>query len=204
MRTQFTILIILVCLSAILLAGCNSAISTVSTNNGLSTATKLALGTLRLEGTSQAVTAEQASELLTLWEGYQSLSDSDTSSQVELDALMKQIEAAMTTDQIKAIEAMDLTDQSVSETLSTPGGNDSSSAPASTPSTSVINQAGPAGGPGGAPSAGDGMGDILGGMTTQSMAAVTQAPAATAAQQVNPMLLKVLIQLLDTRSQAPG
>jgi uncharacterized protein YceK len=204
MRTQFNILIILVSLSAILLAGCNSVISTVSTNNGLTTATKLALGTLRLEGTSQAVTAEQAGELLTLWEGYQSLSDSDTSSQVELDALIKQIEAAMTTDQIKAIEAMDLTDQSVSETLSTLGGNDSSSAPASTPSTSAMSQAGPAGGPGGAPSAGDGMGDILGGMTTQSTAAVAQAPAATVAQQVNPMLLKVLIQLLDTRGQAPG
>ena len=54
-------------------------------------AKRQALGTLKLEGTDQVVTASQAGQLLTLWQAYQSLSNSDTSSQVELEALVKQI-----------------------------------------------------------------------------------------------------------------
>ena len=144
MKTNFTTLITLITLLAILLVGCSSAsTTTVSASSGLSNATKLAIATLKLEDTSQAVTTSQAAELLTLWEGYQSLSNSDTTSQVELDALVKQIQAAMTSEQIKAIDAMDLTDQSVSEVMSTLGGSESAIAPASTPSTSGLSQAGP-------------------------------------------------------------
>lgn len=89
MKTKFTLLINLITIFTILLTGCSSAsVAMVSASNGLSGATKLALGTLKLEGTSQAVTAAQAAELLTLWEGYKSLSNSNTSSQVELDALV--------------------------------------------------------------------------------------------------------------------
>ena len=93
MKTKFTIPVSLLTIFTLLLAGCSSvSAATVSVSNSLSGATKLALGTLKLEGTSQAVTAAQASELLTLWQGYKSLDNSDTSSQVELDALVKQIQ----------------------------------------------------------------------------------------------------------------
>ena len=101
---------------AILLAGCSgAAAATASGSSGLSTATRLAVGTLKLEGTCKAVTVNQAVQLLTLWEGYQSITKSDTSSQLELDALVTQIQAALTADQLQTIEAMDLTEQSVSE-----------------------------------------------------------------------------------------
>jgi hypothetical protein len=205
MKSKLTIQIVLITIAAILLASCSGTATTVSASDGLTTAARLALGTLKVEDTSQALSTAQASELLTLWEAFRSLSNSDTSSQVELDALVKQIEAAMTSEQIKAIEAMDLTDQSVSETLSSLSGmEDGSIAPASTPSASALNQAGPSGGPGGVPSGRDGMSDILGGMTSQNTAGVTQSPTVETAQQVNPMLLNALIQLLETKSQITG
>ena len=51
------------------------------------------------------------------------MSISDTTSQVELDALVEQIQDLMTPDQIKAIEALDLTNQSMLEVLQTIGAN---------------------------------------------------------------------------------
>ncbi len=208
MKIIFTVLFILITMAAILLSGCSgAAAATVSTSSGLSTATKLAVSTLKLEGTSQAVTAAQAAQLLTLWEGYQSLSKSDTSSQVELDALVKQIQGIMTADQHQAIEAMDLTDQSVSEVVQSMGTSANASAPVSTPGSSTLNQGSPGGGPGGMPGGGDGdsvMSAINGGTTTQSTPAVTQSASSAGTTQVNSMLLNALVQMLKTRSQTTG
>ena len=49
--------------------------------------TKLAIGTLKLEGTELAVSAEEARELLPLWKAVKSLSTSDTISSDEIQAL---------------------------------------------------------------------------------------------------------------------
>ena len=63
MKTKFTIQCTLVSIVAILLIGCSSeAAGTVSESNDLSTAVRLALGVLKLEGTDQAVTKEEATE----------------------------------------------------------------------------------------------------------------------------------------------
>lgn len=75
--------------------------------------TKLAIGTLKLENTDLDVTSDQAAELLPLWQVYQSLSTSDTSAQEEQDALVEQIQEAMTPDQMQAITDMQLTQQDV-------------------------------------------------------------------------------------------
>jgi hypothetical protein len=207
MKNKYTILISLVIIATILLAGCSSAAAaTASTNNGLATATWLAAGTLKLEGTDQAVTASQAAQMLTLWEGYQSITNSDTSSLVELDALVAQIRAALTADQLQAIEAMDLTEQSVSELIQATGGSVTSSAPASTPGSSTLSQANPGGAPGAMPGAGGDsvMSAISGGVTTQSTPVSTQAITNSRSSQVSPILIQALIQLLQTRSQASG
>jgi hypothetical protein len=207
MKIKYTILISLVIIVTILPAGCSSAAAvTASTNNGLSTTTRLAAGTLKLEGTDQAVTASQAAQMLTLWEGYQSITNSDTSSQVELDALVAQIQAALTADQLQAIEAMDLTDQSVSEVIQATGGSVTSSAPASTPGSSTLSQANPGGAPGGMPGAGGDsvMSAISGAVTTQSTPVSNQAATDTRSSQESSILIQVLIQLLQTRSQASG
>lgn len=69
---------------------------------------KLAIGTLALEGTSNAVTAEQAKTLLPLWKAVKSLSTSSTISTDEMNALYQQIQEAMTPDQITAINNLSL------------------------------------------------------------------------------------------------
>jgi hypothetical protein len=71
---------------------------------------KLPAGTLLLEDTDLAVTPEQAKELLPLWQMIRSLQGSTTASQVEVDAVFEQIQAAMTPEQLAAIDEMDQED----------------------------------------------------------------------------------------------
>lgn len=69
---------------------------------------KLAIGTLKLEGTDLAVTAEQAKELLPLWKAVKALSASETVSQDEVNAVYTQIQESMTEEQIAAIKEMSI------------------------------------------------------------------------------------------------
>jgi hypothetical protein len=71
---------------------------------------RLPAGTLMLEQTALAVSPQQAQELLPLWQMVRSLQGSATASQVELEATFDQIEDAMTTEQLAAIEDMDQDD----------------------------------------------------------------------------------------------
>ncbi len=102
---------------AIALTACEAVSTGTPTNSassdGLPIATQLALGTLNLAGTEQEVTAEQAKELVILWKVYEEVSQSDTAAQEEVDALIDQIQATMTTEQMQAITAMNLTQQDV-------------------------------------------------------------------------------------------
>ncbi len=118
----------------LLLAACGgaanqpgSAIETTASDNdtqgiSLSTVNKLLVGTLKLESTSQAVTAGQASALLPLWQAYRSLSTSQTAAEDEVDALLNQIRSAMTADQVNAIEAMGLTSTDMLVMMQSMGG----------------------------------------------------------------------------------
>lgn len=72
-------------------------------------ATQLIIGTLKLEDTNQSVTAEQAAELLPLWQTMLVLSESDTAAQQETEALVTQIQETMTAEQRQAITDMNLT-----------------------------------------------------------------------------------------------
>lgn len=77
--------------------------------DALSIRNQLALGTLRLEGTSNAVTAAQAAKLLPLWQALKTLSASSTSATEEVTAVQNQINAALEPAQISVIAAMKLT-----------------------------------------------------------------------------------------------
>lgn len=66
----------------------------------------LILGTLKLEGTPDAVTPERARSLLPLW---QLIQGGSLKSDAEIQAVLKQIEGEMTDAQLAAIEAMQLT-----------------------------------------------------------------------------------------------
>lgn len=83
----------------------------------LDLSTKLALGTLKLENTDLAVTSDQAAELLPLWQVLNNTSGSDSTSQVEIDALIEQIHDTMTPEQITAIEGMNLTRADIFTTM---------------------------------------------------------------------------------------
>jgi hypothetical protein len=74
---------------------------------------QLAIGTLMLEDTDNAVTVEQAGELLPNWQMLQALQSSGTAAQAELDAVLNQIQGAMTDEQLTAIKEMQLTRDSM-------------------------------------------------------------------------------------------
>jgi len=75
-------------------------------DNALGVTQQLSLGTMKLEGTPNAVTAEQAAKLLLFWQSMQSGSIQNAT---EAGAVYKQIEATMTPAQMKAIVDMKLT-----------------------------------------------------------------------------------------------
>jgi hypothetical protein len=88
----------------------SAAISPAGTQRGLDDITRLALGTLNLEDTEDAVSPAQAAEMLPLWQVIQSGS---LKSNAETQAVLKQVEAKMTESQLAAIEAMGLTFEDV-------------------------------------------------------------------------------------------
>ncbi len=87
----------------------NSTSQNGSTTGELPATTRLLIGTLKLEGTGQVVTAKQAVDLLPLWQTMKVLSESDTAAQQEKEALIAQIQETMTPGQIQAITNMKLT-----------------------------------------------------------------------------------------------
>ena len=77
-----------------------------SYEGALPASSQLALGTLQLQDTENAVTAEQAEALLPSWQIVQS---GALQSETETGAVLTQIEGAMTAEQLSAIAAMQLT-----------------------------------------------------------------------------------------------
>ena len=232
-----TVLILILVLTA-----CNSssnqAASTTSTSGTnsaqgttrLSEVNKLLVGSLRLEDTDQTVSAEEAAQLLPLWQAYRALSNSDTAAEAEVDALIKQIQSTMTSGQIQAIEAMSLTSQDMMDLMQAAGGPMARGTPnpQSTPgfeiSGGVFPQGGPPAGEGGGPPSGstggfqggrafpgggeiviqgsgpEGDAMIIQGTPDPSMQATAQARFSTQASQVNTILLDVLIQQLQEKA----
>jgi len=195
-------IISIIILMAVTLAAC----STASTANQSATTTntrsfagqaELIVGIFKLEGTDQAVTVKQASELLPLWEVMKVLANSNTSSQVEIDATVRQIKDALTPDQLQAINAMNLTEQDVSvfeQSLNT-----------NTVQTSSKSSSSSQSGGGFGPAGGDSLGGVLTG-TSQSQSSATSTTSVKASSgtssQVPTALIDALIKLLEKRANA--
>ncbi len=77
--------------------------------DALSVRNQLALGTLRLEGTANAVAPAQAAELKLYWQALLALSTDSTTAAEETAALQTQIVETLTPAQLEAINAMALT-----------------------------------------------------------------------------------------------
>ncbi len=174
--------------------------------------TQLIIGTMKLAGTPNEITKDQATELLTLWQVYGQLISSDTAAQAEVDGLTKQINEAMTADQRKAIEAMKLTPQDMSAFMQDQGTGPAASGTSERPgNTSGQSRGGGQGGgfPGGGPGGGmppGGMPDMGGGM--QGGPSASQTPSATRQARSGDMnrvptpLLEALIQYLQNKAGA--
>ena len=118
-KTFITIL-----LFTLILTACGASNSTATDSNGnfgtaapLPLAMELVVGTFKLEGTDNAVTADQAAKLLPLWQVYKDLSASSSAAQEEVDALAEQIQETMTPQQVQAITDMKLTRREIFQTM---------------------------------------------------------------------------------------
>lgn len=70
---------------------------------------QLAFGIMQLDGTPNVITAEQAKTLIPLWQGIIALSGDETTASEELTSVQDQIVAVLTSEQLQAIAAMQLT-----------------------------------------------------------------------------------------------
>ena len=86
---------------------------------GLDGTNGLALGTLRLEGTENAITPAQAADVLPLWE---MIASGSLQGDAETDAVLKQIETKMSESQLAAIEDMGLTFEDMGAWMQEQGG----------------------------------------------------------------------------------
>jgi hypothetical protein len=124
--TLLFLLILTLILTACSGGAANAAGPGSSTQSGpaageLSTSMQVAIGTLKLDETENAVTAEQAAELLPLWQTLNVLYNSDTAATEEIDALITQIGETMTDKQTAAILAMNLTRQDMMSVMQSQG-----------------------------------------------------------------------------------
>ncbi len=81
----------------------------ISYENALNARLQFTLGSLKLAETNTPITTEQAKVMLPLWEGLLNMTRTGNSAQAEVNALLAQIEAAFTPEQLTAISAMKLT-----------------------------------------------------------------------------------------------
>ncbi len=106
-------LLLLLSIGLTVLVGCGSQVPAAASTT--SAASKLALGTLDLEGTEEAVDASQAARLLPLWQLLDQLETSGYAAPAEIKAVIDEIETEMAAPQLQAIEAMNLSDAEVAK-----------------------------------------------------------------------------------------
>lgn len=148
--------------------GSESAYLSADHPDALSIQAQLAMGTLLLEENELAIDESLAADLLPLWQAVQSLATSETTSRLEIDAVLQQIQETMSPDQISAIAEMKLTEEQLQSMLESgelalgfrgfgpTGGEGSTGGDGAGPSGGGF-QGGPGGGfPGGGPGGGPG------------------------------------------------
>jgi len=124
MKDRIWYAILVVALAVAALAGCGGEATTAPADAGddetyvsevldasyegaLSVSNQLALGTMQLEDSEDAVTPEQAAALLPLWQALRG----GVTVEAEVNAVLKQIEGTMTQGQLEAIAGMQLTQE---------------------------------------------------------------------------------------------
>jgi hypothetical protein len=123
---------------------------------------QLVLGTMQLESADLAISRDQATDLLPLWKAYQSLIQSDTAAQAEVEAVLRQIKTTMTADQLEFIRSMEVSPDEIQAAMQE--ANQESGTDRSTSGGGFNRPEGfePGGGPGFAPDGGMGGGPGFG------------------------------------------
>lgn len=173
-----------------------------SNNSDLPIETELAVGTLKLDGTDQDISFEQAEELVIYWQVYKELSQSETAAQAEIDGLVAQIQEAMTDDQMQAITDMNITQQDVFTSMQ---GVTVASSSASNSTVSLLSSSSSGGSmPAGGPPADGGMPADMGGAapapSTDQSQSVQAAPSISTG--VPSALVEAVIQSLQQKIAA--
>ncbi len=215
-----TTLLSLLAAGAFILSACGASTSSASGSTSfrnssalrsrpLSPEAKLALGTIKLEGSPQAVDAAEAAKLLPLWQLMAQLNGSSSTAPQEVTAVMDQIQATMDPAQVKSISSMQLTAADVFSSFQQgQSGSGFSADPGGTSGArSASNAAGQRGG-GGFVFGGGGFpgGGGFGGANRAGAAANGSSAAASAAQaaqqfsnQISTAVVNQLVQLLQAR-----
>ncbi|MBI3174503.1 MAG: hypothetical protein HYZ25_12330 [Chloroflexi bacterium] len=197
----------------VLLSACSAQTpQAVPAQTELSTESKLIVGTFKLDGTDQAITKDQAKQLVILWQVYQEISQSDTAAQEEVDGLLKQIEGTMTDAQMQAINGLSLSQRDVMSLMQEKGlmGNlpqmsNSSSSSSSSGSGSTAGAGGPPDGgggmmgAGGPPDGGFGGGGFGGGESANRSSSSSSSSSSSTQTRTSPtsQLLNALIEYLQ-------
>jgi hypothetical protein len=108
---------VLLIVLVVALAGCASATPVLTPTPAgppaggtpeVSLENRLAIGTLELEGTAQAVTADQAKQILPLWSTIKDMMANPATTTSDLLAEYQRVEGDMTSDQLQAIQNLTL------------------------------------------------------------------------------------------------
>jgi hypothetical protein len=182
----------------------------------LPVAAQLILGSLKLEDGDLAITVDEATKILPLWQAYQSLSGKETTAAAELDAVLRQIQNAMTPAQVAAIAGMQLTAEDITESMQAfgpaMGGGFRDRASGSAGDSGGMPAGGPPGGAmplGGGPGGGPG-GGFLGGAGGEQLSPEQRATAMAERMAENPELAAnfltrgILNQLITTLQLKTG
>lgn len=172
---------------------------------------KLAVGLLNLEGSPLAITAAQAQELLPLWKAVKSLSTDSNTTAGEMAALFVQIEGVLTTNQLQAIEKLDLSASELTALEQKYAVQSAVSSSTSTSPTQSSQTQGGAGGPGGDIQgvSDPNLGGILGGAPVTAQSSASNSSSTSASSQVsqanlNLLLADPVISLLKARLGSLG
>jgi len=195
-RTRMPLWVLGIIVLAGLAVWANSAqavISLPTTATALTPALKLAVGTISLENTDQAVDAASAAKLLPLWQLIEQLDTSGMAAPEEITAVVNEIRLTMTSGQITAIDAMPI-DQ---EQLAASGGNPSTAVSSSASKTSAQSASGAVDlSLGGMPGLGSPMdGGPMPSGRPQSTSSASKTSSSTAA----PTAINRVIQLLESK-----
>jgi hypothetical protein len=190
----------------VVLSACGSSTAATSTTSqsqqitpsSLTLQNKLGLGILKLEGTSLAVTADQANTLLPLWKAVKSLSSSNLTSAAEMTALYQQIEDSLTSDQVQSIKKLSLTQSELNNLIQQNTVTSTSSSSSS--SSSAQSQDGGPGMDGGMPGGGSDIAAITGQTSSTTVQKTsTVKTAANSVNQLNVVFANSVVTLLQKR-----